>query len=391
MNLVIRSLVTVGALVAPCFAAVASNNDQVDLNQALQRIVNEHRNDLGVVGFGAMIMRDDEVIASAVAGERKHGSGVLLRHEDKWHLGSITKSFTSTLIGRLVERGVLSWETTIGDVFPELRQIDERWRSVTIAQLLTHTSGASSSFKRPWSFYFRTHAEGAERSAAREALIAEFLKNEPEFPAGTRFMYSNAGYLIAGVMAERKTGSSWEDLIRKEIFAPLQLRSGGFGHPKDPGGTLEQPRGHKKVLGLIVSVDKDPVLVIGPAGSIHMSLRDLLVYANDHLQGAAGNGKLLEARTYQRLQRPVLDNYAYGWVVLPDEEWAKGALIWHNGSNGMWDALLAILPGSNAIIAVTSNDGRRMGEGDKTWPILEKAARLLERESTGTLERRVPR
>lgn len=377
MNPITRGCVFLCALAAPCLAAAEPSSAQADLSRALQRIVSEHRDELGVVGFGAMVMRDGEVVASAVAGERKHGSGVALTDQDKWHIGSITKSFTATLIGRLVERGVMSWDTTIGEVFSDLTAMHERWRPVTLAQLLTHTSGASSSFKRPWSYYFRTHDEGAERSDARETLVADFLKNEPAAPAGTKFMYSNAGYLIAGVMAERKTGSTWEDLIRKEIFRPLQLRSGGFGHPEDLNRQLEQPRGHKTTLGFIVSADSDPVLVIGPAGSIHLSLRDLLVYANDHLQGAAGRGKLLRPETYERLQRPVLDNYAYGWIVLPNEEWAKGALIWHNGSNGMWDALLALLPGSNTIIAVTSNDGRRIGEGDKTWPILEKAARLV--------------
>jgi CubicO group peptidase (beta-lactamase class C family) len=386
MNPTTRGLLVLCALVAPCFATAQPKIAQTDLSQALQGIVSEHRDELGVVGFGAMVMRDGEVVASAVAGERKHGSGVALTDKDKWHLGSITKSFTATMIGRLVEREVLRWDTTIGEVFSDVTEMNERWRSVTLAQLLTHTSGASSSFKRPWSYHFRTHDEGVERTAARETLVADFLKNEPAAPAGTKFMYSNAGYLIAGVMAERKTNSTWEDLIRKEIFAPLQLRSGGFGHPEDSGRELGQPRGHKTTFGFIVSAEIDPVLVIGPAGSIHMSLSDLLVYANDHLQGAAGRGKLLTAETYQRLQRPVLDNYAYGWVVMPNEEWAQGAFIWHNGSNGMWDALLALLPGSNTIIAVTSNDGRRIGEGDKTWPILEKAARLIEEGSVANGE-----
>ena len=78
--------------------------------------------------------------------------------------------------------------------------------------------------------------------------------------------------------------------------------------------------------------------------------------------------------------------YAHGWVVLPNEAWANGRLIWHNASNGMWDALLALLPGSNTVIAVTSNDGRRIGEGDKTWPILEKAARLAEQSGVANRE-----
>lgn len=178
-------------------------------------------------------------------------------------------------------------------------------------------------------------------------------------------------------MAERVTGSSWEDLIRREIFGPLGLRSAGFGHPEDGSQSLEQPRGHRSLMGFIISVDDDPTVVIGPAGSIHMSLADLLVYANDHLQGEQGQGKLLRAETYRKLHTPVLDNYAYGWVVKPHAEWSNGPVIWHNGSNGMWDALLAISRRTNTIIAVVSNDGRRALAGDAAGPTLEKAARLL--------------
>ncbi len=377
MTRAIRSLPALCALTIASLAAAAPNVEKQSWSPALDRIVTEHRDNLGLVGLGVMIMKDGEIIASAVAGERKHGSGIPLTEQDKWHIGSITKSFTATLIARLVERGELSWDTTIGDVIAGSAEISEAWQRVTVEQLLTHTSGASNKLKRPFSYLFRDHPEGPDRMIAREALVLDFLKDEPVAPAGSKFLYSNAGALIAGVMAERATGSSWEDLIRREIFAPLGIHSGGFGHPEDQAQDLEQPRGHKSFLGFTVSVDEDPTIVIGPAGSIHMSLRDLLVYANDHLQGETGGGKLLEPESYRKLHRPVLDHYAYGWVVNPHAEWSKGPVIWHNGSNGMWDALLAISPKTRTIIAITSNDGRRALAGDATGPMLEKAAQLL--------------
>ncbi len=359
--------------------AAAPTTDERSYQQTLDRLVAEHRNDLELVGLGVMVMRHGEIVASAVVGERKSGSGVALTDKDKWHIGSITKSFTATLIARMVERGTLSWNTTIGDVFGDAAEVDEAWRSVTFEQLLTHTSGASNKLKRPFSYLFREHPEGPTRTAARETLALDFMKGAPVSPPGTAFQYSNAGVLIAGVMAEKLTGITWEDLIRREIFVPLNLRSGGFGHPEDRDRALEQPRGHRSVLGFTVSVDDDPTVVIGPAGSIHLSLADLLAYANDHLQGEAGRGQLLKTETYKKLHTPALDNYAFGWVINPHAEWSNGRVIWHNGSNGMWDALLALSPNTNTIIAVVSNDGRRALTGDVTGPILEKVAALAER------------
>lgn len=344
--------------------------------QSLEHLVAEQRSHLGLVGLGVMVMRDGEVIASAVAGERKHRSGVHPTDQDKWHIGSITKSVTATMIARMVERGELNWDTTIGDVLGDSFDVSESWRSITIAQLLTHTSGAPSSFRPPFSYLFRTYHEGAELSEARRTLVEKFIKKNPITPAGSQFAYSNGGFLIAGVMAEKLTGLSWEDLIRREIFAPLDLKTGGFGHPQDPKNELGQPKGHKKRLGFMHTTDDDPVNLIGPAGSIHMSMEDLLKYANDHLLGEAGGGKLLKAETYQKLHTPVLDNYAFGWVISSTEEWANGPVIWHNGSNGYWYALLAIVPSSNTVIAITSNDGRLASASDMGWPLLEKLADL---------------
>lgn len=376
MKLLTRILAMLCAIVAQPFAVAASPEGLNNLDQALERLVTDQRENLGLVGLGVMIMSDGDVIASSVAGERKHRSGVPLTPQDKWHIGSITKSFTATLIARLVEQGTLSWDTKVGDVFVKSEGVNEAWNEVTVEQLLTHTSGAKSTFRPSLAMLFRKYEDTAERLVAREKLILEFMKSPLAAPPGSTFEYSNAGYVIAGVMAEKVTGLSWEDLIRQEVFKPLGIASGGFGAPKDHTAKLEQPRGHKSRLGVVVSTYSDPTLVIGPAGSIHMELGDLLVYANDHLQGNTGGGKLLEGPTYQKLHTPVLDNYAFGWATSPPTDWSNGVIIWHNGSNGAWDALLAIMPGSNTIIAVTSNDGRQI-EANVTWSIFEKAAQLL--------------
>lgn len=113
----LSSLVALFIYVAPISAAEPSNTQIPDMNKSLSYLVSKHQENLGLVGLGAMIMQDGEILASAVAGERKHRSGVLLTDKDKWHIGSITKSFTATMIARLVERGELTWDTTIGEVY----------------------------------------------------------------------------------------------------------------------------------------------------------------------------------------------------------------------------------------------------------------------------------
>ena len=115
------------------------------MDQEFTSFVSELRRKTGLIGLGAMLMQDGEIAASAVDGKRKKGSRISLTESDQWHIGSITKSFTSALISRLVENSCLSWDTTVSDVFFEA-DIHDAWRSVTLAQLLTHTSGAPPDF-----------------------------------------------------------------------------------------------------------------------------------------------------------------------------------------------------------------------------------------------------
>ena len=343
--------------------AFAMNNDTQDLEQLLKQLVNEQRESNGLIGLGAVIIQNGKVIGPSVSGERKKGSQVLLTEKDKWHIGSITKSFTATMIARLVEKGELSWNTTIKEAFPEVDRLNPGWNSVTLEHLLTHTSGAPRSiplFDRynPLFDNFKKPAEGLKRTMAREKVVIKVLKKKPEVTPGDTFQYSNVGYVIAGVIAEKKTGMPWEELIRQEVFAPLQLQSAGFGSPPDGAEKLSQPRGHwnKNLFRMTVSTQSDNTPIIGPAGTIHLSLKDLALYANEHLQGEQGRGALLKTETFHRLHRPSKNNYAYGWGADPKQKLGAGNVYMHAGSNLRWEALLVILPDINTAIAVTSNE-----------------------------------
>jgi len=346
----------------------AKQNSQ-DMQQVLDRLVSEQRESANLVGLGAIIIHDGRLIGPSVSGERKKGSKVALSGGDQWHIGSVTKPFTATMIARLVEKRKLSWSSTIKDVFGDVDELHKEWHSVTLSQLLTHTSGAAANF--PVATRFQYPPEGSKRKAARESAVLSIMENKPENTPGSTFAYSNVGYTIAGVMAEKITGLPWESLIEQEIFTPLQLKSGGFGPPQNTNQTLEQPQGHKKVLGFTIAVgtkaDNSPIM--SAAGAIHLSLEDLALFAGEHLHGMLGKGILLRSDTFQRLHKPVLNNYAYGWSVTRPKDIDAGTVIWHNGSNTMWYTLLAIMPSYRSVVAVNSNDG--------DFELAEKSARKI--------------
>ncbi len=323
---------------------------------SLARLITDQCKEKKLVGLAAMVTVDGQVEAAAAYGERKKGSGVPLEIGDRWHLGGITKSITATMIARLVELGQLQWSDTIGKMFPEA-SVHEDWKPVTLRQLLTDTAGAPPNF--PKEIWRKKLPLGPERTQARREEVLKVLAEKPESPPGKKYVYSNVGYSIAGAMAERLTGVSWEDLVAREVFTPLELTEAGFGPPKSADKTLEQPRGHRKVLAGKESVDDeaDNSPIMGPACTVSMTLQDLCTFAREHMLGRLGEGKLLTDETYKRLHTPELDAYACGWIRNDPNADIPYTEYWHNGSNTFWYALVVFIPEKNMVVAVTSNDG----------------------------------
>jgi CubicO group peptidase (beta-lactamase class C family) len=335
--------------------------------------ITDLRREKKLVGLAAMVTVDGKVLASAVDGERKWASGVPLEIDDRWHLGGITASITATMIARLIESGQLQWSTTVGECFPDAA-IHADWKPVTFQELLTQTSGAPPLFSKEVNS--EQPALGPESTRARREAVFNVLAKKPDHPPGEKYDYSNVGYTIAAAMAEEKTGATWEDLVKREVFAPLALASAGFGPPKSPDETLPQPRGHRPYLGAKIpaSDEADNSPIMGPAGAVRMSLSDLSTYTTEHLRGHLGNGKLLSAETYQRLHAPRLHNYACGWLLKDRGAQTPHAIYWHNGSNTMWYALVAFIPEKKMVVAVTSNDGDFPSAEAAAWEIVNDAA-----------------
>jgi len=340
---------------------------------ALARQVAALRKEKNLVGLAAMVTVDGQLQAVAADGERKQGSGKPVDLTDRWHIGSITKSVTATMIARLVESGQLQWSETIGERFPDAT-IHDDYRPVTLRQLLTHTAGTPANFS--YDVLLQEPALGEECTRARRDAVLKVIADEPAYPPGEQHAYSNVGYTIAGAMAEQATGISWEDLVRREVFEPLNLTGSGFGPPQSPDETLDQPRGHRPLLAWKIAVDDkaDNTPIMGPAGTVHMTLEDLCTYATEHLRGELGDGKLLSAETYKLLHTPELDNYACGWVAEAPKDTIPHKHVWHNGSNTMWYALLVFIPEQNMTVAVTSNDGNIGKAESAAWQIVESVA-----------------
>ena len=200
-------------------------------------------------------------------------------------------------------------------------------------------------------------------------MIAE----KPAYPPGKKYEYSNVGYTIAAAMAEKVTGATWEDLVKREVFEPLNSRKQASARPRVRTKRSNSRAVTVRSLAGKVSVDDeaDNTPIMGPAGTVHMTLQNLCTYATEHLRGELGKGKLLSAETYQLLHTPELDDYACGWIRKEPDAEIPYTAYWHNGSNTMWYALVVFIPEKNMVVAVTSNDGDFEQAEAAAWEIVK--------------------
>jgi CubicO group peptidase (beta-lactamase class C family) len=356
-----------------------------DLAQVLAPIRKKYH----LVALGGAIVQGDRLVAIGAVGHRKKGSPEKVTIDDPWHLGSDTKAMTATLCAMLVEQGKLRWDSTVAEVFPESREkMHADFRDVTLEQLLQHRAGLPHVLPKdfPHESLIRMSTYPGEPRDARHELMEQMLSAKPDYPAGTKIVYSNFGYVIAGAMTEKVTNQSWEKLTLEMIFVPLGMSSAGFGAPGQPGKP-SAPWGHVKgrfltpdaVLSFSGSRARpvepgpngDGPPVYGPAFRVHCSLEDWGKFVSLHLSGETTAARLLKPETFKKLHGSAgSDSVAMGWGVR-QRDWG-GRVLTHAGSNNRWFAVVWASPEKSFAVLVTTNQA-----GGKTPEACDEAAVAL--------------
>ena len=280
---------------------------------------------------------------------------------DKWHLGSITKSMTSTLVARFAEAGRVSWTDTVGGVLgaaiPDMRA---EYRDVTFRHLCSHRAGLQGNIEMSDLLAFPRESADSRADRVRYARLG--LLQAPHGPKEATFEYSNTGYVIAGAMLETKLGAPWEALIQEHVFSPLGMASAGQGAPGTPGA-YDQPCGHApNAAGQMEAYPQggqltDNPAALGPAGRVHANFEDVLKYLTAHCEMRSS---FLNRESWQTLHTPPFGGpYAMGFS-------RQGNALWHNGSNTLWYAEVMFDQSRGIVAAAGANDGRA---GDLRAPV----------------------
>ena len=305
-----------------------------------------------------VVVQDGAIAEWASVGQRSLDFPDLVTTSDKWHIGSLTKAMTGTLVGMYVEQSLLDWDTRPLDVWPELAQsIHPAYVDVTIAQLLSHRAGlVIQAYDVPSEAALQDSAPGTV-TEKRRLWAEELLALPPDTPVGS-YRYTNSGYIVAGAMLETLNGDTWENMLQMNLFGPLGMADSGFGAP-GVEGQIDQPRGHREISGVLRPVEPGPgsdnVMALGPAGTIHTTMANYASFMFMHIDGANDINGLVTAQTFDYLHTPPDGGYySIGWIVEthPDE---GGRVFLHTGSNLRWVARVRLMPDIDAGIFLVIN------------------------------------
>ncbi|MDW8473027.1 serine hydrolase [Streptomyces scabiei] len=337
------------ALAAPAVAAPApAGTDHTATRKAMDAAVKD-----GVPGV-ALQAKDKRGVWKATSGVGDTRTGKPRSAHDRYRVGSITKTFVSTVLLQLEAEGRLSLDDKVDTWLPGLvRGNGHDGRAVTLRQLLNHTSGiydytSDEEFGRTYFLkdgFFRHRYD----TIPPERLVAVAMKHKPDFAPGTDWSYSNTNYVLAGMVIGKVTGNPYGDEVRARVIEPLGLRS-----TLVPGTYPKVPMPSSRAYGKLARTATGPtydVTELNP--SLASAAGEMISDSGDlnRFYSALLKGRLLPPKQLAEMKTTIkvdeIPGAGYG-LGLIERRLSCGITVWGHGGG---------IHGSTSE-AVTTSDGR---------------------------------
>lgn len=336
--LAIPVILTLAAMALPSGSGQTAN----PLPARMQHAAEFYRNRDGFMGM-VEVQRNHHLIYRTAFGYANVKQHTPFTADTPFRIGSISKQFTAAAILLLQQDGKLKTSDPISLYY---KNAPASWSSITLRNLLTHTSGIPDF---DFGLIYRNSPHRPEE------LLRDVVTKPVEFRPGTKFEYSNANYLLLGLVVEQASGEPFCQFLSDRIFRPLHLKHTGC----DGGPYRASHRAHgyhPSASGPVQWEDKDLSGTAG-AGSLDSTANDLIRWTE-----ALFGGKVLPKASLTEMTTPFLDGYAYGFST--DGEGAE-LDISHIGAVDGFYSCLDYLPATKTTVVVLSN---LVAEGNQTTP-----------------------
>jgi len=294
-----------------------------------------------VPGVALLVARNGEIVRAQGFGFSNVELQVPVKPETLFQSGSMGKQFTATAIMMLVEEGKIGLDDSITKYFPEA---PGTWKAVTVRHLLTHTGGFTD---YPKDFNFR-------KDYSEDELLKIVSAMPLAFPPGTKWSYSNLGYLTLGILIHRVTGNFYGDMLQARIFRPLGMQTTRIMSEADI--IPNRAAGYRLVKGELKNQEwVAPAVNTTADGSLYFSILDLAKW-----DAALYSEKLLKRSSLEQMWtvvklnngQPNSGDYGFGWEITS----AHGhRVIGHSGSWQGFKTQISRYVDDNLTVVVLAN------------------------------------
>lgn len=298
------------------------------------------------VGAAVIAIDQGETIFKQAWGPRRIDQPELLcTPATNFRLASVSKHFTATAVMLLVDRGQLALDDTLANVFADC---PDYWQSITVRHVLTHTSGLPD---------YEDHIPAGTTLQLSDLNVLAILRDttEPLFTPGSKFAYSNSGYVLLGLVVEIASGRPFHEFLRTEVFAPAGMERSVM-YVTGVNSIAERAFGHLPADGDPWQLaDQSVTSAVRGDGGVYSSLNDL-----EQWIAAVQHPGLLSETSWQAMTTPHVKTdrgdawYGYGWFV---DEYRGEQRYYHAGDTRGFTLMLQRFPERRAAVAILLNRG----------------------------------
>jgi CubicO group peptidase (beta-lactamase class C family) len=314
------------------------------------------QNDPVAAGFSGVVLvaENGKPTYHKAFGYREFQDQIPLQTSDIFELASVSKQFTAMIFMMLKEKGMLSYDDSVG------KYLEIPYKGITIRNLLTHTSGLPDYQDIMDKYWDKTKVAG------NPDCIEYLNKYAPPklFEPGEKYEYSNTGYLLLASIAEKSSGKDFIELCRKWIFKKLKMKSTDIRTLEEKKATISFAIGHVYVeeRNKYVRADSFPssnyTIWLGNRkgpGRISSTAADLLKWDQAlYTEKLIKQSTLQEAFTPMKLNDGSLSNYGFGWSLRTDS--VLGKVVSHSGDNsGYKTEIIRFIEKRKTIIVLNNN------------------------------------
>ncbi|MDG4839313.1 serine hydrolase [Micromonospora sp. WMMD967] len=338
------------ALLATTPTPVAASPASADDLAAAERYLRDYMQRTRAPGLAYAVIRGDETLQHGAWGV--DGDGRPMTVHTPFLLGSTSKSFTALAVTQLVESGRVHLDTPVSTYVPWLRLgAADTARTVTVRQLLTHTSG----LPQVWSTDLTDRYDN--RPGALTRSVRDLATVRPIAPAGQTYEYSDANYMILGALVESVTGDTFGAHLRRHVLDPLRMTHSAA--TADEARAIDIPAGHRYYLGRPQRFTAPFDTAGVPYGFLAASLDDLSHYAAAQLGGGRfGDTRILSPQGTEQMHTGTVDTghgtYGFGWKN-STLDGVGTRIVWHAGATPDYFTHLVLVPDANLAVIVMTN------------------------------------